>query len=82
MCQHTLAHTCAQAWQESPFATLQLMAHLRDVRGGKGEGYKFHDCVAWLLEYHPATLAANLRRVPNVRSPACSAVSMHLLNVS
>ncbi|DBA76510.1 TPA: hypothetical protein ACH3X2_008568 [Trebouxia sp. C0005] len=55
-----------QAWQEDPLDTLKLIAHLRDVRDGKGEQKLFHDCVAWMREQHPLTLIANLREVVEV----------------
>ena len=55
-----------QAWNEDPLDTLKLIAHLRDVRGGKGEQPLFHDCVKWLLKKHPLTLIANLTEVVEV----------------
>ena len=56
-----------QAWQEDSLDTLKLIAHLRDVRDGKGEQKLFHDCVAWMRAHHPLTLIANLREVVEVR---------------
>ncbi|DBA81625.1 TPA: hypothetical protein ACH3X1_007381 [Trebouxia sp. C0004] len=55
-----------QTWQEDPLDTLKLIAHLRDVRDGKGEQKLFHDCIAWMREQHPLTLIANLREVVEV----------------
>ena len=42
------------------------MAQLRDVRHGKGEIAKFHECVAWLIKRHPNTLVFNARHIPQV----------------
>ena len=76
---------CQQAWVEEPLSALQLAAHLRDVRDGKGERERFHDAAAWLAARHPATLLANLEGIAQVcqcsvrqclavainRNPAC-----------
>ena len=62
-------HQCRtrpQAWSEAPLDALQLAAHLRDVRDGKGERERFHDAAAWLAARHPRTLIANLERVAQV----------------
>ena len=61
------------------------MAHLRDVRGGKGEQGLFHDCVAWLQEQHPLTLITNLREIVEVNrlAPACVRMtSLHTVRLS
>ena len=42
------------------------MAHLRDVRDGKGEQKLFHECATWLLKHHPLTLISNLLEVVKV----------------
>ena len=51
------------------------MAHLRDVRGGKGEQKLFHECVAWLKKRHPLTLITNLPEIVKVRLQATNTVS-------
>lgn len=63
---------CLQAWQEDSLDTLKLIAHLRDVRGGKGEQKLFHDCVAWMRQQHPLTLIANLQEVVEVSPFSCT----------
>ena len=55
-----------QAWQEDPLDTLKLIAHLRDVRGGKGEQKLFHECATWLEKHHPLTLITNLPEIVKV----------------
>lgn len=55
-----------QAWTENPQDALQLLAQLRDVRDGKGEIGKFHDCMGWLIKRHPNTLVANACNIPTV----------------
>ncbi|BDA46330.1 Uncharacterized protein L728 [Coccomyxa sp. Obi] len=54
---HTLL---TQAWKEEPLAALQLIAHLRDIRNGKGENARALDTYVWLAKHHPRTLLANL----------------------
>jgi len=68
-----------QAWEEDPLDTLKLTAHLRDVRDGKADRDLFHDCIAWLWEFHPLTLLANLEEVVKVAQLLISAkeVSTH-----
>lgn len=39
---------------------LQLIAHLRDIRNGKGEIARGLDAYVWLARHHPRTLLANL----------------------
>ena len=58
--------TRPQAWAEAPLDALQLSAHLRDVRDGKGERERFHDAAAWLAARHPRTLVANLGGIAHV----------------
>ncbi len=58
--------TYRQAWVEEPLSALQLAAHLRDVRDGKGERERFHDAAAWLASRHPSTLLANLEGIAQV----------------
>ena len=46
--------------------TLQLVAHLRDVREGKGERERSWDAYIWLAQKHPRTLLVNLPEVVKV----------------
>ena len=41
-----------------------LHFHLRDVRHGKSDAFKFSDSLHWLYQNHPKTLIANLRHIP------------------
>lgn len=47
--------------------TLKLIAHMRDIRDGKGEQKQFYSCVKWLAKHHPLTLTSNLSHVVQVR---------------
>ncbi len=42
------------------------MAHLRDVREGKGERERGWDAYIWLAQKHPRTLLVNLPEVAKV----------------
>ena len=42
------------------------MAHLRDVREGKGERERGWDAYIWLAQKHPRTLVVNLPEVVKV----------------
>ncbi|CAL5227769.1 g10789 [Coccomyxa viridis] len=55
-----------RAWEHAPLETLQLVAHLRDVREGKGEKRCGSDAYIWLAHYHPRTLIVNLPEVVKV----------------
>lgn len=55
-----------QAWEHAPLETLQLVAHLRDVREGKGERRCGWDAYIWLAHHHPRTLLVNLPEVAKV----------------
>ena len=57
-----------QAWEHAPLETLQLVAHLRDVREGKGEKERGWDAYIWLAQKHPRTLLVNLPEVVKVLS--------------
>ena len=46
--------------------TLQLVAHLRDVREGKGERERGWDAYIWLAQKHPRTLLVNLPEIVKV----------------
>ena len=46
------------------------MAQLRDLRDGKGVTAAGQECLTWLQERHPLTLAANLEEVVRV-GPRC-----------
>ena len=63
-----------QAWERSPLETLQLVAHLRDVREGKGESRCGSDAYIWLAHYHPRTLIVNLPEVVKVLPAATPAL--------
>lgn len=56
--------------------TLQLVAHLRDVREGKGEKRCGSDAYIWLAHYHPRTLIVNLPEVVKVLLAATLALSL------
>ena len=58
--------TCLQAWAEDPLEALRLVAQLRDIRNGKGVTAAGQECLTWLQERHPLTLAANLEEVVRV----------------
>ena len=58
--------TCLQAWAEDPLEALRLVAQLRDIRNGKGVTTAGQECLTWLQERHPLTLAANLEEVVRV----------------
>ncbi len=45
---------------------LQLIAHLRDIRNGKGETARSLDAYVWLAMHHPRTLLANLPEMVKV----------------
>ena len=75
MTQFGLKLECLQAWQEDPLDTLKLIAHLRDVRDGKGEQALFHDCVSWLRKEHPLTLITNLKEIVEVCWQICVSLS-------
>lgn len=60
-----------QAWKEEPLAALQLIAHLRDIRNGKGENARALDAYVWLARHHPRTLLANLPEMVEVCTHAC-----------
>ncbi len=45
---------------------LQLIAHLRDIRNGKGETARSLDAYVWLAKHHPRTLLANLHEMVKV----------------
>jgi len=53
-----------EAWSESQDATLRIIFHARDCRGGKGEKELFYAGIAWLWEKSPQTVLANLEHVP------------------
>lgn len=55
-----------QAWQEESLDTLKLIAHMRDIRDGKGEKKQFYTCAKWLAKHHPLTLAGNLSQIIDV----------------
>eukprot|EP00891_Asterochloris_glomerata_P008284 jgi/Astpho2/8284/Aster-x0811 len=55
-----------QAWAEDPLEALRLVAQLRDIRNGKGVTAAGQECLTWLQERHPLTLAANLEEVVRV----------------
>ena len=72
-------HECflpGQAWKEDPLAALQLIAHLRDIRNGKGENARALDAYVWLAKHHPRTLLANLREMVEVCIQACSSTEI------
>jgi hypothetical protein len=52
------------AWRESPILTLRLIAHLRDVREGKGERHAAEVCWRWLLANNPPLVKVNARHIP------------------
>eukprot|EP01042_Synura_sphagnicola_P005364 gene5364-6840_t len=54
------------AWAENSLDTLQLIAQLRDVRGGKSDRSSSHFALEWLLEKHPLTLIENLGNLAEV----------------
>ena len=64
-----------QAWECAPLETLQLVAHLRDVREGKGEKERGWDAYIWLAQKHPRTLLVNLPEVVKVLVFAATAIS-------
>ena len=66
-----------QAWAEDPLEALRLVAQLRDIRNGKGVTAAGQECLTWLQERHPLTLAANLEEV--VRVSLTLRLSSHLL---
>ena len=49
--------------------TLQLVAHLRDVREGTGEKERGRDAFIWLAQKHPRTLLVNLPEMVKVLLP-------------
>jgi hypothetical protein len=53
-----------ESWKESRDLTLRLIAHLRDVRGGKGERHAAEVCWRWLLQNHPEQVTANAVNIP------------------
>lgn len=55
-----------QAWQEDALDTVKLIAHLRDVRDGKGDKKQFQTCVQWLAKHQTATLVKNLPEIVKV----------------
>ena len=63
----------AQGWKEDPLVTLQLIAHLRDIRNGKGENARSLDAYVWLAKHHPRTLLVNLPEMVKVGLP-CHAI--------
>ena len=67
-----------QAWEHAPLETLQLVAHLRDVREGKGEKRCGSDAYIWLAHYHPRTLIINLPEV--VKVPPATTLALFLLD--
>ena len=69
-----------QAWAEDPLEALRLVAQLRDIRNGKGVTAAGQECLTWLQERHPLTLAANLEEV--VRVSLALGLSSHLLQTA
>ena len=55
-----------QGWGEDRLVTLQLIAHLRDIRNGKGETACSLDAYVWLAKHHPRTLLVNLPEMVKV----------------
>ncbi|KAF9622417.1 hypothetical protein IFM89_031220 [Coptis chinensis] len=52
----------SSAWKHDPLTTLKLICQLRGVRGtGKSDKEGFYAAALWLHEYHPKTLALNVR---------------------
>ncbi|CAE8633953.1 unnamed protein product, partial [Polarella glacialis] len=58
-------HLLDRAWQEHPGTCLKLIFHM-GARKGKQDRYGFYDAALWLHKRQPATLLANLERVPHV----------------
>jgi hypothetical protein len=50
-----------RAWSSDRLATLRILAHLRDVRGGKGERQLGRWGLEWLAQRSPRDLVHNLR---------------------
>ncbi|KAK8074999.1 hypothetical protein PG997_009662 [Apiospora hydei] len=49
------------AWQKDPLMTLKIIYNARSIHLGKASRTTFYRCAAWLAQYHPLTLVANLR---------------------
>ncbi|KAK1767449.1 hypothetical protein QBC33DRAFT_491751 [Phialemonium atrogriseum] len=49
------------AWQSDPLATLKIIFNARSIHLGKASRPAFYRSAGWLAQYHPLTLAANLR---------------------
>ncbi|KAF0693818.1 Aste57867_15257 [Aphanomyces stellatus] len=56
-----VAELMAASYQEDALHTLKLVAHLRDIRGGKGERLVARHAIKWLALHHPDDLKHNLR---------------------
>ncbi|KAI3958103.1 hypothetical protein MKW98_020745 [Papaver atlanticum] len=58
----TVVERLAKAWKHDPLTSLKLICNLRGL-GGTGDSDKegFYAAALWLHEYHPKTLAANLK---------------------
>ena len=54
------------SWAENSLDTLQIIAHLRDIRSGKGDKSSAYYAVEWLLEKHPLTCIENLKNLVDV----------------
>jgi hypothetical protein len=52
------------AWAEDPLATLRLLFHGRDCRGGKGDRAPFIKAMAYIYERHPDWFHANYALIP------------------
>lgn len=55
----------SESWTEDQLATLKLIFHIRDCRGGKGEREIFKWCCEWLSQNQKKHLLYNLQHVPN-----------------
>ncbi|PIA64211.1 hypothetical protein AQUCO_00201469v1 [Aquilegia coerulea] len=59
---HSLIQRLVLAWRHNSLTALKLICQLRGVRGtGKADKEGFYVAALWLHEYHPKTLALNVR---------------------
>ncbi|KAL2530314.1 hypothetical protein Fot_22915 [Forsythia ovata] len=58
----TLHELLKLSWDDDSLTTLKLVGNLRGVRGtGKSDKENFYTAALWMHQYHPKTLACNLR---------------------
>ena len=64
MSDSVIQSTTEKSWDENPALTLRLIAHLRDIRGGKGERHAAQVCWQWLAENQPLQVTENMQQMP------------------